>query len=126
MSKSHVGLCYLASPYSHPDPMVRQQRADATCRAAAELIRQGKVVFSPIAHSDTLCRYGLPLDWGFWQHIDRRFLEACDEVAVLLLAGWQDSVGVKEELAIARELGKPVTFIAAGGQAKEGHRDARV
>jgi len=55
-------LIYLASPFSHPDPAVREQRFEAACRAAADLIRQGKSIFSPIAHSYGICRYGVPLD----------------------------------------------------------------
>lgn len=105
-------LLYLASPYSHSDPAVRQARFDAVCRAAAELIRQGKIVFSPIAHGHPLCAYGMPPDWQFWQQQDRRFLELCDEVAVLMLDGWRASAGVQAEIAIARELGKPVSFLA--------------
>jgi hypothetical protein len=110
---------YLASPYSDPDPAVREQRFVAACRAAAELIRQGKTVFSPIVHGHTICRYGLPLDWRFWERHDRRFLEVCDEVVVLMLDGWRESVGVTAEIAIARELGKPVTFLAASGQTED-------
>ena len=33
---------------------------------------------------------------------DRRFLETCDEVVVLKLDGWEQSVGVQAEIAIAR------------------------
>jgi nucleoside 2-deoxyribosyltransferase len=110
--KSEATLIYLASPYSSDDPTIRQQRFEAACRAAAELMRQGKTVFSPIAHSHAICAYGLPLDWRFWERHDRRYLEACDEVAVLMLDGWRESVGVQAEIAIARELGKPVTFLA--------------
>jgi hypothetical protein len=32
-------MIYLASPYSHPDPLVRKARFDAACRATADLIR---------------------------------------------------------------------------------------
>jgi len=112
-------LIYLASPYSHPDAGVRQQRFEAACRAAAELFRRGATVFSPIAHSHAICSYGLPLDWRFWQRHDQRYLEACDEVVVLMLDGWRGSVGVQAEIAIARELGKPVTYLAASGQSEE-------
>jgi len=105
-------LIYLASPYTDPDPVVITRRYEAACRAAAELIRQGKTVFSPICHSHGIARYGVPIEWGFWQRHGRRFLEVCDEVVVLMLNGWQESVGVQAEIAIARELGKPVTFLA--------------
>jgi hypothetical protein len=104
-------LIYLCSSYTHPDGAVRQARFEAACRAAAALIRQGKTVFSPIAHSHAICRYGVPLDWTFWREHDQRYLEVCDEVAVLMLEGWRESVGVQAEIAIAQELGKPVTFL---------------
>jgi hypothetical protein len=109
-------MIYLASPYSHPDPQVREKRFEAACRAAAELLRQGQSVFAPICHSHPICEYGLPLDWQFWQPHDRRFLETCDEIVVLMLAGWEESVGVQAEIAIARELGKPVRLLAAESQ----------
>ncbi len=36
-----------------------------------------------------------------------------------MLDGWRESVGVQAEIAIARELGKPVTFLSVNGQAGE-------
>jgi nucleoside 2-deoxyribosyltransferase len=104
-------LIYLCSPFTHHDPEVRQTRFEAACRAAAELTRQGKTVFAPVVHSYAIAKYGLPDDWKFWARHDRQFIEACDEVVVLTLDGWRESVGVKAEIEIARELGKPVTFV---------------
>jgi hypothetical protein len=106
-------MIYLASPYSHPDPAVREERFHAACRAAAALLRAGHAVFSPIAHSHALARHGLPADWKFGEPFDREYLERCDEVVVLMLAGWRESVGVREEVRIARELGKPVRYLAS-------------
>jgi len=105
-------LVYLASPYSHPDPAIRQARYQAACRAAAWLIGQGHLVFSPIAHSHGIAQQGLPGDWEFWQRHDRRMLEACDRLVVLTLPGWRESRGVQAEVAIARKLGKPVGYLA--------------
>ena len=105
-----MSMIYLATPYSHPDPSMREARFQAACRATAELMRAGKTVYSPVVHSHPLTKYGLPSDWGFWERHDRRFLEVCDEVAVLMLDGWRESAGVQAEIKIARELGKPVTF----------------
>jgi nucleoside 2-deoxyribosyltransferase len=112
-------LIYLASPYSHPDDRVRQARFEAACRTAAELMRQGHVVFSPIAHSHGIAKYGLPLDWRFWERHDRRFLEVCDALAVLALDGWRESVGVHAEMQIARELEKPIRFLSQDGRMNE-------
>jgi nucleoside 2-deoxyribosyltransferase len=104
-------VIYLASPYSHPDPAVREERFRAACRATAALLRAGEVVFSPIVHSHPLVAFELPTAWSFWERIDRAFLERCDEVVALMLDGWEESVGVREEIAIARALAKPVRFL---------------
>lgn len=112
-------ITYLASPYSHPDPAVREERFRAACRAAAALIRRGHVVFSPIVHSHSIAQHGWPVDWGAWERQDRRFLAACDEVWVLTLDGWQESRGVEAEIAIARALGKPVCFVSEAELAEE-------
>lgn len=101
-------MIYLASPYSHPDPAVRQKRFEAACRAAAALLRAGLPVFSPIAHSHPIAMHGVPGTWAFWQYVDREYLRRCRAVVVLRLAGWDTSVGVQAEIEAARQLGIPV------------------
>ena len=81
------------------------------CRAAAELIRQGKTVFSPVAYSHAICQLGLPLDWAFWERHDLAFLKMCEEVVVLTIDGWQASVGVRAEIEAARSMEKPISFL---------------
>jgi nucleoside 2-deoxyribosyltransferase len=105
-------VIYLASPYSHPDPAVRQERFHAACRATAALIRAGNAVFAPVVHSHPLVEHGLPTGWEYWERIDREFIARCDEVVVLMLEGWERSVGTGAETLIARELGKPVRFVS--------------
>jgi hypothetical protein len=104
-------VIYLASPYSHPDPAMREARYQAACRQAAEMLRCGIPTWSPIAYSHALTAHGLPLDWAFWERFDRAFLEICSDVWVLMLDGWEESNGVQAEIAIARELGKPVVLV---------------
>jgi len=104
-------MIYLAVPYSSSDPTVCERRFQAACRAAAALVRCGKDVFAPVCHSHPIAAYGLPVNWEFWQRQDRWYLTCCDEVVVLMLAGWQESTGVQAEIEIARELGKPITFL---------------
>jgi len=103
-------MIYLASPYTHTDPDVRESRFDAACRATAELVRGGHVVFSPIVHGHPLVRFEVPVEWDFWERFDREHLRWCDELVVLMLDGWRESRGVQGELQIAQELGKPVRF----------------
>ena len=104
-------LIYLASPYSHHDKQIQEWRFQAACQQAALMMQSGKLVFSPIAHTHPIAAFGLPGDWAFWQAYDRAMLERCDELAVLQLDGWEESIGVQAEIAIAKELNLPVRFI---------------
>src|SRR5579859_7085831 len=111
IKKSRSPMIYLASPYSDPDPAVREQRFQAACAATARLLRDGKLVYSPVVHGHPLVRFGLSTDWSFWERYDRQHLEGCDEVVVLTLDGWQESIGVQAELRHASVLRKPVRYI---------------
>lgn len=100
-----TSLVYLASPYSHDDPSVREDRFQAACRAAAHLMRAGLRVFSPIAHTHPiLLASDLPTGWEFWEAYDEAVLRACRALVVLKLDGWKDSTGVRGEVRIARRL----------------------
>jgi len=104
-------MIYLASPYTHPDPAVREARFRAACRQAAEMLRCGIPVFSPIAYTHPIAAHGLPPEWDFWADYDRAFLEMCSDVWVLMLDGWRESKGVRAEIEIAVGLGKPVMYV---------------
>ena len=110
--RSHTGLVYLASPYTHPSINVQVERFNAACRAASWLMSQGVKVFSPIAHSHPLTYYGLPGDWGFWQAYNHEFLAACRSMIVLTLDGWKESKGVTSEIAYMHREGRQVDFLA--------------
>lgn len=114
MMLSHTA--YLASPYSDPDPDVRQRRFVDVCRAAARLMARNKVaVFSPVAHGHPIAEHGEvdALDHGFWMSQCLPFLHAADEVIVLKLDGWRESKGIAHEIAQANLLGIPVRYIEA-------------
>lgn len=106
-------MIYLASPYSHPVPSIRRRRFRAACRAAAAMLSKGLQTYSPIVHSAPIAACGLDdMDHDFWMHVDRPYLEWCHMVMVLTLDGWRESRGVNAEIAVARSMGKPVSFIA--------------
>lgn len=109
----YVELHIVATPYSHPLAVVRELRFHAACRIAADLMRAGRIVYSPVAHSHPIAQHGLPTDWSYWERADRAFIEVCDDVVVLKLDGWRESEGVQCEIQIATELGKPVRYIEA-------------
>ena len=105
-------LVYLATPYSHPNPLVREKRFRVVNRVAADLMRKGVHVFSPISHTHPIALAGdLPKGWEFWQEYDRAIMRACDAMIVLKQRGWKHSVGVQAEIALAAEMGLPVRYV---------------
>ena len=106
---------YLASPYSHPDRAVRKARYLAAVQAAGKLMKErpGCAVFSPIAHSHMIAEMtDLPGGFDFWQGQDMPFLDIwATRLAVLKLDGWQESRGVKAEIARAEARGLPVEYL---------------
>jgi nucleoside 2-deoxyribosyltransferase len=72
---------------------------------------EGNAVFSPIAHSHGVADYmpeHIRLNGDFWMEQDLPLLAKCDEIVVLCLEGWEQSSGVQQEIAFARERGIPV------------------
>ena len=83
-------LVYLATPYSPPDPFVRNDRYEQAVMAAASMMAQGWVVFSPIAHSHHVAEFlpdGTAMDHDFWMRQDLPILDRCDLLAVLMIDG---------------------------------------
>lgn len=107
-------LAYLASPYSHPDPAVRQRRYADVLRAARLLMEQGHHVWSPIVYTHHLAEAGMAMDWGYWQRFDEAMLSRCQELWILMLDGWRDSEGIRGELWLARRLSMPVRLLSMG------------
>ena len=109
-------MIYLASPYMHADPEVKRARHDAAVRAAIRIMAEtGEAVFSPIAHSHLMHVWSdgkIGGDWRQWAEFDRAVIAACSTFYVLMLDGWEQSVGIKAELEIARGLGLRVVFAA--------------
>lgn len=104
---------YLATPYSDPDPRVRNKRFLAANRAASKLMMQGILVFSPISHTHPIALAGeMPKGWEFWKDYVFTFIDGwADEVWVLQQSGWKDSVGVTAEIKLAAQLGKPIKYL---------------
>lgn len=108
-----MGFYYLASPLSHPDPDVQERRFEAACKAAADLIKRGYVVYSPIAHTYPIEKAGFDeaMGWDFWRRQDIEFLRKCAGLFVLRLPGWEESQDVRAEIAIAQDMGKRVEYV---------------
>jgi len=105
-------MIYLASPYSHPDAAVMEQRFHDVCRVAGSMMHDGLIVFSPIAHTHSIAVVGkLPRSWEFWGKYDHEFIAASEKVIVLMMDGWLQSKGVRAEILIANSLNIPVEYM---------------
>lgn len=99
---------YLACPYAsgNASPDLREQRFQASNRAAAKLMGMGFKVFSPISHSHPIAIAGeLPLHWDYWESYDREILKRSHTLVALTLDGWRESPGVQAEIQIAKSEG---------------------
>ena len=105
-------LIYLASPYSHPDDEVREDNYIVVSNIAAEMVSNGNVVFSPISYGHNLLEFkDMPSNWEFWFNFCVTFLLKCDKLVVCKMPGWENSIGVTEEIEIARNCGIEVEYI---------------
>ena len=104
---------YLATPYSHKDPVVREQRFLVVNKFAGELMKEGYVVFSPISHSHpiSLCLGNSnSLNHDFWLAQDETFLDWCDEMFILKQEGWEKSKGLQFEIDYIKNLKKSIKY----------------
>jgi hypothetical protein len=104
-------MIYLASPYWHTDPAVREARYQAACQVTAALLKAGLAVVSLVVYSPPLVVFDMPADWNCWERVERAYLASCDKVIVLMLPNWQQSTDVQASITLAHKLGKPVQFL---------------
>lgn len=105
-------MIYLASPYNHASPFVREQRYLAAMEALSILLKRRMWTFSPIVHCHELKKVAdLPPNFDFWLEYDFHVLDICSALYVLNIAGWSASIGVGEECRRARERNIPISLV---------------
>ena len=104
-------MIYVASPYSHPNVSVRQKRYEDVTEFTMGLIKNKVAAFSPIMYLHYAAQqYQMPYDAEWWKEFNRRFIINADYIHVLMLDGWKESLGVKQEILLANELGINVSY----------------
>jgi hypothetical protein len=108
-------VVYLACPYTHKNKKVQEQRAMIATLISAELStsKTPKAVISPLtlSHAQALMLKSIKTDWAQWANIDLSFIRASDELYVIHLPGWERSVGVQAEIAVAKALNKQISRV---------------
>jgi hypothetical protein len=116
-------IVYLACPYTHPDLNVRLDRFAASARAAADLIRRGMFVYSPITMTHpidlVLARDQETMGSDYWCDFDEAFMDVCSEMIILTVPGWRESSGIKREISYFRAQNKAVSYLVLGDRPDE-------
>lgn len=108
-----MAYIYVASPYSHPDPVVVQRRYDMVCYYVAHAIPQGHTLFSPILHCHYLSRQysHLGTDAKSWLGYNKIMQRYAASTLVLMIPGWQESIGVQGEIEYATHINQPIEYV---------------
>ena len=103
---------YLATPYTSKDKITMVIRYEAAVEVAANLIKKGYIVFSPIVHCHPIAViYNLPRDYTFWSTYNASFiLRWAQMLYVECLEGWEESESIKFDTAIAHAAGISVRY----------------
>lgn len=109
-------MIYVASPYSDPDPTVREIRFRFAEAFIASRLEIGAPAFSPVVYCHRMAAtYQLPNDVDYWADVNRQFFAACSSVVLLALAGWSRSRGVAAELNWRRDRNLPLEIWSPRG-----------
>lgn len=102
-------MIYVASPYSHPDFLIRKSRFLIVEQFVAHcLINLQTAVFSPIVYWHKIAvDYDIPSDAQTWLPFNTNMIRRSESMFVLKLEGWQESKGVKLEMNFAKMLNIP-------------------
>ncbi len=119
LTKEKIGLLardkiyYLASPYSHPEEHIRDRRVVDVIDASVVFMHQSIVVFPPIALNGPWTKtHQVRGDWEFWEKYDKLYIDRCDGgLIVLMLDGWDKSIGVTAEIKYAKETNKEIYYV---------------
>lgn len=104
-------MIYLASPYSHPDPLIRKTRFLLAEQFVAANFPEH--IYSPIVHYHELAeKYNLNTEFTTWQTINFDMIRRADEFWILDIEGWMESKGVMAEKDFAGLCGIPVRLRA--------------
>ena len=102
---------YIASPYSHENPVIVEKRVAAAKRVEVFMAENYSrtTVYVPIANTPEQQKRGVQPKKG-WYLYDFDRLKTADRLIVLMLDGWEDSIGVALEIAFALGKGLGISY----------------
>lgn len=105
-------MIFISAPYSHKDKKIEAKRYEQICRYAAQLFANNKTSMSPVMMGHPCLEFEkMPGDFAFWKNYSFEVLSKCDELHVLELDGWYESIGVTNEIIYADNADIPVKYV---------------
>jgi Domain of unknown function (DUF1937) len=101
-------LCYIASPYTRTPNI--DLAFEQIARITAQLSISGLTAFSPIVHGHSMVRAANldHTDPAAFAALNKKMLHISDILIVVWMEGWNQSTGVKEEIAYFESMHKPI------------------
>jgi len=107
-----LDLEYLGIPYSNGNDYLINFRAVIADMIAHDLTNQGRAIYSPISSWHIIaCKFKMPRTFEFWEKMNLSFLSRCKKMLVVMLPGWDESIGLKGEIKFAKENNIMVEYI---------------
>ena len=109
-------MIYIASPYSHKNEHIMQERYEAVCSFCAQATLRRDFVFSPIVHWHPIAQeHLLPRDAAWWSLYNEHMLKLANQLWVLRLDGWMESEGILREVKFAKANAIRISYFLKGG-----------
>ena len=105
----HLGLIYLASPYSkYKYGIDRAFRDVATI--SGKMLLAGAKVYSPIVHTHPIAIETNinPYDLSIWLPFDEAMMTVANTLVIATMLGWEESNGIQHEIDFFRKREKPI------------------
>ena len=109
-----MSFIYIASPYTDPDPRVREKRYLQVSYYVVALLARHKFPYSPIVSNHHLAlEFDLTHTALDWMAYNFAMLSSASELHVLQLPGWEKSTGVLAEMNFwrAARQGLPIQMV---------------
>lgn len=99
------GYVYLASPYTAKNTITQLLRYEMAKEACVQMMVFSIPVYSPIVHCHPIAAdYGLGKEAAHWWKMNQEFIRSAGELWVLMLDGWEESSGIRQEVEYALEI----------------------
>lgn len=102
-------MIFIACPYWHENEKIRDYRREKAIQYSTKLMKRGILNYSPLSYTK---RYKDDnTKEGYWIKHGLRLVDACDQIHVLCLDGWEKSAGVKGEIERGVKNGAEIRYV---------------